>query len=258
MISTLSISRALRTAGCSSAHAGRRVLVRGVACPEAEFEATARQRVERRGLPRELHRVAHVVVQHERAETDRGRRRGDRRERRHRRDAGPDMVGRRARCRSRAPPPVERRSTGDVVARDLDPNELGGHDDRERPAEDRVTARSATREREPPEIATVSRSPGSTSRQAAIGEGDHGHDQRHDDAHGQREVGEVEVGAGAIDEDRAGVLAQRDPGDAGAGLRDEALPDQDVGQTPHDEPFEPHTEQREHAHVGDQRRRRRR
>ena len=47
-------------------------------------------------------------------------------------------------------------------------------------------------------------------------ERDHRDDQRHDHADGEGEVGEVEVGARAIDEDRARVLAQREPGGARA------------------------------------------
>ena len=49
-------------------YAGFAVLVRGVAGTEAEFKTTVRQMVERRCFPRELHRVAHVGVEHERAD----------------------------------------------------------------------------------------------------------------------------------------------------------------------------------------------
>jgi hypothetical protein len=63
---------------------GRGVLVRCVTGSETELEPACGQPIERDRFPRELHRIAHVVVQHERPQPDPPGRRSDRCQRHHR------------------------------------------------------------------------------------------------------------------------------------------------------------------------------
>ena len=52
-------------------------------------------------------------------------------------------------------------------------------------------------------------------------------------------------------QDRAGVFANCDPANTWTGPRDEALPDQDVGEAPDDEASEPCSEKGEDSDVDD-------
>ncbi len=71
---------------------GRVVLAGGVPGTESQLEATTGDTIDRRGLPCELHRIAHVVVEHQRAQPDPFGRRRDRGQRRHRRPTRSDMI----------------------------------------------------------------------------------------------------------------------------------------------------------------------
>jgi len=69
------------------------VLLRRVARTESEFETTPREPIDRRGLPRKLHDVAHVVVQDERADANAFGRSSDGGERDHGGVSRSDVIG---------------------------------------------------------------------------------------------------------------------------------------------------------------------
>ena len=83
------------------------VLGRRVPRSQAELEPAVGQQVDGRGFAREQRRMPEVVVQHEGADVQPGRRLGHRRQRNHRRQqVVGDVVGLRGSCRSRGPRPV--------------------------------------------------------------------------------------------------------------------------------------------------------
>ena len=218
---THSISRSLRTAGGSIA-----IPVAAYSCgvwpaPEAEFEAAARQPVERHRLPGQLHRVAHVVVQHERAEPDAvvavaiaAKRRSS-------------ATGRGRRDRS-----TRTTSKPSSSARRADPiGSSAWSPDSWKPNRNGRLIRSPVLPAATPPTtsATTATISGTTMPTAS-----------------EKSARSRSAPVWSTRIERV-YLRSANRADAGAGLGDEALPDQDVGESPHDEPLEPHAEQGEHG-----------